>query len=684
MKLRGDNPIQHADDDAYGRLPQVKSFVKTVLSLDVSEGAVVGVLGPWGSGKTSFTNLARDPLKDSGMEVLDFNPWMFSGAEQLVRSFFVELAAQLKQRRDLEGIADALRDYGDVLSGLGWIPVVGASIARVAIVARALGGLLKRQRNGVEERRKELCEALASLEKPICVVLDDIDRLSTSEIRDVFKLVRLTASFPNIIYIVAFDRLRVEEALKEDCVSGRDYIEKILLLVVDLPCVQAEALLSQLLGAMGEVVAGIGDSGPLDQSVWLDVFAEVVRPLVRNMRDVRRYVAGLHWTLASLAGQISLVDLMALEAIRIFLPDVFRQLHGAVDALTLTTDDIRGIRTEADRLKARVESLMEAAEGAEGVVNALVERLFPAAKQHLGTGNYGSDWKSSWLKEKRVAHADYLRLYLEHTAAEGLRARWEAETAFDLLESRDELDNFLRSIEEDRRVDVIAALEGFEDQFRATQVVPAAIVLLNLIEDLPDRRRGLGDFGSRIVVVRVVLRLLRCLEDEAAIEAAARKALPELRSLSAKLELVRTVGHEKNVGLRLLSPDTAADLERQWRDEVRQASAEELAVESDAATILLVARKQSSDDEGPVDVPNDPHVTAAILRDVRSEAIGQTIGSRAITREARLAWGALLDLYGDEATVRKRVEDLKRANLPETDEVIQLAVKYIEGWRPDD
>ncbi|MBM7331832.1 hypothetical protein JS562_54830 [Agrobacterium sp. S2] len=42
---------------------------------------------------------------------------------------------------------------------------------------------------------------------------DDIDRLTTGEIRDIFKLVRLTASFPNVVYILAFDRARVEQAL---------------------------------------------------------------------------------------------------------------------------------------------------------------------------------------------------------------------------------------------------------------------------------------------------------------------------------------------------------------------------------------------------------------------------------------------------------------------------------------
>ncbi len=69
--------------------------------MDVSQGAVVGVLGPWGSGKTSLVNLTRDEFEAAGVTILDFNPWMFSGAEQLVASFFVELAAQLKIRPGL-------------------------------------------------------------------------------------------------------------------------------------------------------------------------------------------------------------------------------------------------------------------------------------------------------------------------------------------------------------------------------------------------------------------------------------------------------------------------------------------------------------------------------------------------------------------------------------------------------
>ena len=44
------------------------------------------------------------------------------------------------------------------------------------------------------------------------VILDDLDRLTAGEARDVFRLVQLTASFPNIVYVLAFDRHQIEGA----------------------------------------------------------------------------------------------------------------------------------------------------------------------------------------------------------------------------------------------------------------------------------------------------------------------------------------------------------------------------------------------------------------------------------------------------------------------------------------
>ena len=50
----GDNPIEKSEDDVIGRTASAQKFAQHVLALNTSKGVVVGVLGPWGSGKTSF------------------------------------------------------------------------------------------------------------------------------------------------------------------------------------------------------------------------------------------------------------------------------------------------------------------------------------------------------------------------------------------------------------------------------------------------------------------------------------------------------------------------------------------------------------------------------------------------------------------------------------------------------
>ena len=131
-----DNPSDSAGADTLGRTPIALRFADLVLSLDVSQGMVVGVLGPWGSGKTSFINLARTGIANAEVPILDFNPWMFSGAEQLVASFFIELSAQLKLRPGFAEIGKELEDYGEAFSGLAWLPLVGPWIERGRSQAR--------------------------------------------------------------------------------------------------------------------------------------------------------------------------------------------------------------------------------------------------------------------------------------------------------------------------------------------------------------------------------------------------------------------------------------------------------------------------------------------------------------------------------------------------------------------
>ena len=58
------------------------------------------------------------------------------------------------------------------------------------------------------------------------------------------------------------------------------------------------------------------------------------------------------------------------------------------------------------------------------------------------------------------------------------------------------------------------------------------------------------------------------------------------------------------------------------------------------------------------------------------------MGGRTVRRSPRLAWDALVELYGDEGTLRAQIEKLKASKTQGDDELLKLADKYLNGWRP--
>ena len=675
----GDNPIEKSEDDAIGRTASAQKFAQHVLALDTSEGIVVGVLGPWGSGKTSFINLAQKEFEKAEVPVLDFNPWMFSGAAQLVESFFAEITAQLRIRPDLAEVGRELENYSEIFFSLGWLPLVGAGSQVIGSATRITGRLFRRWREGegVDGRRSKLKEALSDLDKPIVVMLDDIDRLSPSEIRDIFKLIRLTANFPNIVYIVAFDRDRVEDALAEQELPGRDYLEKILQVAVDLPVLPSDELDSQITSVLGQALANIENLSPVDEQVWPDVFMEIIRPLIRNMRDVRRYAATAHGTVRSFNGQIKLVDLLALEAIRMFLPDVFRFLHSAIDGLTSSNSTPQNPPFPPEILKEQIDNLIEVAGDHGDVVKSMVTQLFPAGGHHIGGHRYGNEWKEVWRRECRVAHEDILRLYLECLESKKQHASIVAKLAWERIADRDDFEDYLNSIDQLQLQKVIASLEVFEEQFAPEHVVLGTIVLLNLLP-LPDQRRGMFDLSPTSTVIRVIYRLLKSLNDPAEVETKVAEILPELKSLSSKLALINIMGYQEGVGRRLVPKNVASKFERAWRDEVRLAAVNDLMNEHNLLEVLLRTKRVTDPSKEPLYIDDSPQLTLALLRTAQRKRWGQKEEDRTVQRVSYLVWDDLVELYGGEGTLEDRIDDLRGANLDGSKELIELADKYLD------
>lgn len=168
--IKSDEPITQLCQDHLSRTKSARVLADDIRNLDPQAGVVVGILGPWGSGKTSFINLVRLELANPPQyPILDFNPWLFSDTDELVQSFFSELAEQLRLKSGkFYTVADKLEHYGDVIAPLQVLPVVGAWVGRASGAIQAVKKLRGKGQGGVTSLRKDIATSLGELETPNC------------------------------------------------------------------------------------------------------------------------------------------------------------------------------------------------------------------------------------------------------------------------------------------------------------------------------------------------------------------------------------------------------------------------------------------------------------------------------------------------------------------------------------
>ncbi len=256
-----DKPIVSKTQDLLGRVKFAQELANDLEMWDGEDSLVIALYGPWGSGKTSVKNMLLEALQRKGRPSMEFNPWQFSGTGSISIAFFRELGIALRAQgssKEAERLSKTLASYGGTLNLVGmtlnfagkampWIgapggpavEAVGSSIKAMAEVTKEGSEASKAKeeaRLGLEAQKRELSKLLSHLTKPLLVVIDDMDRLTTKEILQIFQLVKANADFPNLIYLLLFERNIVTSALNE--VSGNrgvEFLEKIVQVAYHIP-----------------------------------------------------------------------------------------------------------------------------------------------------------------------------------------------------------------------------------------------------------------------------------------------------------------------------------------------------------------------------------------------------------------------------------------------------------------
>jgi predicted KAP-like P-loop ATPase len=344
--------------------------------------------------------------------------------------------------------------------------------------------------------------------------MDDIDRLDKDEIQAVFKLVKLSADFPNTSYILAFDEEMVAHALQEKYGSfeaGRNYIEKIVQVPLHLPPAHEYALRSITFEGVEAALqlAGIEPSEGQGQR-FVNTFVLAFQSHLKTPRLAKRYVNALTFALPLLKDEVDPVDLMIIEAIRVFIPRLYYAIRNHGDVfLGKHLDQNRKNGTE--QAKAVIEdAIKDLAETDKLTARHVIKELFPrmGGIDLLGGAIHGAEWQSTWSRQKRIAAIDYFDRYFSYGVPPNDFSDRKVEEFLKQIESEDVefVVQEIRALATRERVGVfISKLRAREDKVSPAVASRLAQGVALCGEVFPNTGGVLGDFGASTAAQACIL-----------------------------------------------------------------------------------------------------------------------------------------------------------------------------------
>lgn len=372
-----DQPIYSHQQDRLNRLGFAARVVGALIveETSLSSGQVIGLAGPWGSGKSSLLNLVSEEIerKFPDAVVVRFDPWILEGRNSLVEEFFKELSAKIVEaprlRTRAKNLVGVLGSYAQRVSKIADVATLAIAGLPVPGIGSAIDSAGKQAQAWAEGDvsltglRKKLQHLLSEARVPIVVLIDELDRVEDADVRTVAQLVRAVADFPAISYLLAYDYDRVVQALspsRDEHERGRSYLEKIVQLQVPIPVAFREELQDLLLEELKPIWTALPQA-PSDERVSA-ALDKLFPFFISTTRDLKRIVGSYRALMGMLSHEVDAIDLLIYSTILVKRPDVIDVVRNnidlfATDTLSLNVDEQRahdaaGFLT--DHLKAPV------------------------------------------------------------------------------------------------------------------------------------------------------------------------------------------------------------------------------------------------------------------------------------------------------------------------------------------
>lgn len=312
-------PILISEDsvnyDLLNRKFTINHIISSIESCSSEKSYVIGLEGVWGSGKTTIINNVKTIIEQNKNYIIidDFDPWLYGNQESLLAAMF-----------------NLILKHAGIKFDLAQAKSMASALVDIVAENHKSGSFIRAITNNMNN--SELCDIknkissyLKNENKKIIFLIDNLDRANENNIIFMFKLISIVFDLPRIIYILSYDKNRIENVFKNTLEIDPKYIEKIIQQEISVPQIQENHLENLYQTCMNNILKKYGiDNKELNEYEFIFKF------LCNNIKDIRSFKRIINSVFSAVFCFDTILykrDLLAIEIIRFCNPALYAKIY---------------------------------------------------------------------------------------------------------------------------------------------------------------------------------------------------------------------------------------------------------------------------------------------------------------------------------------------------------------------
>ena len=524
------NPVllreKDIDYDLLSRDGIIDKLYRSITHCQPEESSVISLEGDWGTGKTTIINNVKKLLRggeshaEDYIVIDDFDPWLYGTQEAMLLAMF-----------------EVIMNH----AGIKYSPVRSNMIVRelsktIANSSKA-GGILhnlfynaRKHGDDVARLKKKLSTYLRNQNKTIVFFIDNLDRANDNNVIFLFKLIGIVFDLPGIVYVLSFERGRIDSILARTKEIDPRFTEKIIQQEIKVPPISDERAKQLYFVCMENLLLSYGV--PRDKLKDYIGIAKYIVAMTKNVRSFKRMLNSVFAVVFCDDTLLDKRDLLAMEVIHFYDPVLYGSIYGnakyyisherdPIDYLHITSDKDE-FNKQAKEYFSTVFSLREEAMG-------LLADIFPYVKKYsedkpiLQDSHFPDPDAVEIAKYSRVCDARYFDLYFSYTANNSLRIRESVETFISKINRGKHIEyvlgivrEMIHSVDRKNQKEWVERLQNHISDIEQDNVYNVAASLYSVIYDVSPEKSmwgyGLGPQARLEYIISELL--LKCSEEE--------------------------------------------------------------------------------------------------------------------------------------------------------------------------